>query len=55
MNQTAALQLLALIILIALSFYFSGAETALTTVNQMALKSEAEEGDRKAAQVLLAL
>ncbi len=55
MNQTAALQLLALIILIALSSYFSGAETALTTVNQMALKSEAEEGDRKAAQVLLVL
>lgn len=55
MNQTAVFQLIVLLVLIALSSYFSGAETALTTVNQMALKAEADEGDKKAAQVLLVL
>lgn len=55
MNQIAVFQLIVLLVLIALSSYFSGAETALTTVNQMALKAEADEGDKKAAQVLLVL
>ena len=55
MNQTAVIQFLILIILIALSSYFSGAETALTTVSEEALKAEADEGDKSAALVLRVL
>ena len=55
MNQTAVIQFLILIILIALSSYFSGAETALTTVSEVALKAEADEGDKRAALVLRVL
>lgn len=55
MTQTAVLQLLILLILIALSSFFSGAETALTTVNEVAMKAEAEQGDKRAALVLSVL
>jgi CBS domain containing-hemolysin-like protein len=46
-----ALQLIALIILIILSGFFSSAETALTTVNRVRMRSLAEEGDKRAVTV----
>lgn len=47
-----AIQLLALVILIAASAFFSSAETALTTVNRIKLQAMADEGDKRAARVL---
>lgn len=52
MTSGDAIQLLALLILVVLSAFFSSAETALTTVNRIRLKSMAEEGSKKAAIVL---
>ena len=43
---------LILIVLIYLSSYFSSAETALTAVNRLRLRSMAEDGDPRAAKVL---
>lgn len=47
-----AIQLVALLILVALSAFFSSAETALTTVNKIRLQTLADEGDKRAAVVL---
>ncbi len=41
-----------LIVLIALSAYFSASETAFTSYNKMRAKSEAEDGSKKARKVL---
>jgi CBS domain containing-hemolysin-like protein len=41
-----------LIILLVLSAFFSSAETALTTVNKIKLKTMADDGDKKANRVL---
>ena len=41
-----------LLVLIALSAYFSGAETALSASNRIKLKSEADKNDRRAAKML---
>ena len=41
-----AIQLLALLILVFLSAFFSSAETSLTTVNTIKLQALAEEGSR---------
>lgn len=49
------MQLIALIILIFLSAFFSSAETSLTTVNRVRLKSLADEGDRRAKAALQVL
>lgn len=46
------IQLIILVILIILSAYFSSAETALTTVNKIKLKTMADAGDKKASLVL---
>ena len=47
-----AVQIVVLIILLALSAFFSSAETALTTVNKIRIRSLAEEGDKRAKMVL---
>ena len=52
MDSGDALQLGVLVILIALSAFFSSAETALTTVNKIRLLSLAEQGDKRAERVL---
>ena len=52
MDSSTIFQLTAVIILILLSAFFSSAETCLTTVNKMRLKSMADEGNKKAALVL---
>lgn len=41
-----------LILLLVLSAFFSSAETALTTVNRIRLRTLAEDGDKRAARVL---
>lgn len=45
-------QLLAIIILLCLSAFFSSSETALTTVNQIRMRTLADNGDKRAARVL---
>lgn len=45
------MQLIILCVLLALSAFFSSAETAFTTVNQIRIRSLAEEGNKKAAIV----
>ncbi len=45
-------QLIILVILLALSAFFSSAETALTTVNKIKMRTLSESGDKKAARVL---
>ena len=52
MDSSDASKLLILLILLLLSAFFSSAETCLTTVNKMRLKSMADEGNKKAALVL---
>ena len=51
MDPSTAPQLIALIILLILSAFFSSAETALTTINKITLRSLEEEGNKKAAMV----
>ncbi|MBR1597836.1 MAG: HlyC/CorC family transporter [Lachnospiraceae bacterium] len=46
------MQLIAIVIMVLLSAFFSSAETALTTVNRHRLRSLAEDGNRTAARVL---
>lgn len=45
-------QLIAIIILLCLSAFFSSSETALTTVNQIRMRTFADNGDKRAARVL---
>lgn len=48
MDPSDAIQLAALLILLALSAFFSSAETALTTVNRLRVRSLVEDGDPRA-------
>lgn len=52
MNTTTLAQLIVLALLLLLSAFFSSAETAFTTVNQIRLRTLAESGNRKAERVL---
>lgn len=45
-------QLISLIVLLLLSAFFSSAETALTTVNKIRMRTLSESGDTRAAKVL---
>ncbi len=47
----SVIQLIVLIILILLSGFFSSAETALTTVNRVRMRTLEEEGNKRAAKV----
>lgn len=49
MTSDDAIQLLALLILVMLSSFFSSAETALTTANKIRLQALADEGNKQAA------
>ncbi len=51
MDPYVAMKLVALVVLLILSAFFSSVETALTTVNQVRIKTLAEEGDLKAKRV----
>lgn len=50
--EGSPLQLIIIIILLILSGFFSSAETALTTVNALKLRSLADEGSKRALKVL---
>ena len=52
MDDGSITLLVALIVLIAFSAFFSASETAFSSLNQIRLKSRAEEGDASAARVL---
>lgn len=52
MDQSDAIQLLSLIILLILSAFFSSAETSLTTVNKIRMRSMAEDGAKAALTVM---
>lgn len=52
MDPSDAIQIIILIILLILSGLFSSAETAMTAVNKIKLRSLAEEGNKRAATVL---
>lgn len=51
-GDSICIRVLALLFLLALSAFFSSAETALTTVNKMRVRLLAEEGDPKAAVLM---
>lgn len=52
MDSGDAIQLLILVVLLALSAFFSSAETAMTTVNRIRIMNLAEEGSKRAATLL---
>ncbi len=52
MDTSAAIQIIVLIILLLLSAFFSSAETSLTTVNKIKMRTLAEEGNKRAQMVL---
>lgn len=52
MDSSDVTQLIILLILLLLSAFFSSAETALTTVNQIRMRSLAEDGNKRAKTVL---
>ena len=51
MEPGDAVQIIVLIVLLLLSAFFSSAETALTTVNKIRIRSLVEDGDKKAMRV----
>ncbi len=52
MDTSAAIQIIVLILLLFGSAFFSSAETSLTTVNKIRMRSLAEDGDKRAELVL---
>ncbi|MCH5256958.1 MAG: HlyC/CorC family transporter [Lachnospiraceae bacterium] len=52
MDTTGVIQTVSLLILILLSSFFSSAETAFTTVNQVRLRTLAQDGSRRAGRVI---
>ena len=52
MDPSVVTQLIILFILLMLSAFFSSAETALTTVNQIRIRNLAEDGDKRAKKVI---
>ena len=52
MDPSVVTQLIILLILLMLSAFFSSAETALTTVNQIRIRNLAEEGNKRAKKVV---
>lgn len=51
MVDPSVIQLIVLVILVILSAFFSSAETALSTVNRVRMRTLEEEGDKRAAKV----
>ncbi len=52
MDPSGAMQIIILVILLLLSAFFSSAETCLTTVNKIRMRSFAEDGNKRAKVVL---
>ncbi len=55
MDTEGVIQLTILVVLLILSAFYSGAETALTTASEIKLNTLAEEGNKKAKRVLMLL
>ena len=55
MDSSSVIQLVALILLVALSSFFSSAETAFSSVNRVRMRALEEEGNKSAARVNLIL
>ena len=55
MDTDGVIQLAAIIVLVLLSAFFSSAETALTTVNRVRLKTLADEGNKRAETTIYVL
>ncbi len=55
MDPSDAIQLMVLLLLLALSAFFSSAETAMTTVNKIRIQTMAEDGNNRAATLLKAV
>ena len=55
MDPSDAIQLMVLLLLLALSAFFSSAETAMTTVNKIRIQTMAEDGNKRAATLLKAV
>ncbi len=52
MDESSLIMVIALIILVGLSAYFSASETAFSSVNKIRLKNYAKEGNKKAEKAL---
>lgn len=52
MDSSAAIQLIILVILLVVSAFFSSAETALTTINKIRIRTLAEDGNKRARTLL---
>ena len=52
MDSTSIGMLVALVIMIAMSAYFSATETAFTSINRIRLKNKADNGNKRAARTL---
>lgn len=52
MDPSSVIQIIALIILLAFSAFFSSAETALTTVNKIRIRNLIDDGNKRARAVL---
>ena len=52
MDSSAVIQIVILIFLLGLSAFFSSAETSLTTINKIRIRSLAEEGNKRAKMTL---
>ena len=55
LDTTGVIQLISLLVLVLLSAFFSSAETAFTTVNQVRLRTLAQENSKRAIRVLTIL
>ena len=51
-DGSSTFMIVMLVILVALSAFFSASETAYSSLNQIRLKSRADSGDEEAKQVL---
>lgn len=52
MDSSDVIQLIILVVLLLLSAFFSSAETAMTTVNKIRIRTLADEGDKRAKTLL---
>ena len=52
MDSASIIMLVVLVLLVAMSAYFSATETAFSSLNRVRLKSKAENGDKRAALAL---
>ena len=52
LDPSVAIQIVALVVLIALSSFFSSAETSFVSVNLIRMRSLADDGNKRAARVL---